>query len=254
MAKRIAFILVAALAATSFPGSAGAADRKDQGTYASPAAGAGGVGVAGCAEQDAPGCVILNGGPETSISVKIVDQTGGEVAASVTQDTNDDGQADSGTDICTQTTSPVSIQPHVDVNVFIFTGPCIDGTPASATTGTVTGTFHGSGGGGGGGGGGKLPSASARLSFSDSTPERGVVFKAIARLGVCKGHAGTKILLQKKTRSGFRKVAGKKLSKKCKAVFRVKANFKKRTFRSLWPKQDANHRKSASKAKTVTTH
>ncbi len=100
----------------------------------------------------------------------------------------------------------------------------------------------------------KLKSPKPRLAFSDKTPKRGSTVKAISRLKTCKGLDGTKMRLQKKRKGSFKTIATKKLSSKCKANFRVKANFKKATFRSQWPKQAKAFRSATSKPVTVRTH
>jgi hypothetical protein len=233
------------------------ANRAAAGTYRSPSAGAGGVGLAGCAEQDAVGCVILAGGPEDHVSITIEDTTGLDVAASITQDLDGDGMADTGTDFCTKTPAPVAISPGFEVDVFIFSGPCTAPPgPGGATSGTVTGTFTGgTGGGGGGGGGGAKPSPKPTIKFSNMTPKKGSKIKAKVGLKVCnKKTRGTKIQLQKKTKHFYKTIATKKLNTTCKATFTVKAKFRKRTFRSAWKSQSNSYSSAASKPKTVVTH
>ena len=78
--------------------------------------------------------------------------------------------------------------------------------------------------------------------------------RAKTSLRDCPGHARTKIKLQRKKGAAFKTIATKKLNKRCKASFRVKASFRKRTFRAVWPKQDDDHSKGRSKPVTVRTH
>ena len=92
------------------------------------------------------------------------------------------------------------------------------------------------------------------LRMSDPTPERGTIVKAKGSLRKCPGHQGTKLHLQKKKDGKFRQVAVKKLNKRCRATFRIRATFKRATFRAFWPKQDRDHRRGRSKPRTITTH
>jgi hypothetical protein len=256
MKKLLAVSTVMGLFALGIVGATPAlANRAEAGTYQSPSAGAGGVGLASCSNQDAVGCVVLPGGSEDQISVTIEDTTGQDVAASITQDTNGDGMADTGTDFCTKTPAPVAISPGYEVDVFIFSGPCTAPPgPAAATSGTVTGTFSSSGPGGGGGG--HKPSPKPTIKFSTLTPKKGSTVKATAGLKVCnKKTQGTKIQLQKKTKNGtFRTIKKATLSVKCKAHFKIKAKFKKATFRSAWKSQNKAYGSAASRARTIVTH
>ena len=97
-------------------------------------------------------------------------------------------------------------------------------------------------------------SPGVRLRVSDSTPERGTVVKAKGSLKKCEGHKGTKLQLQKKKSGTFRKVAVKQLNNRCRATFRIRARFKKATFRAFWPKQDEDHKAGRSKPRTIRTH
>lgn len=102
--------------------------------------------------------------------------------------------------------------------------------------------------------GGKLPSPGARIKFSDPTPAKGEATVATAWLKTCNGHQKTKIQLQRKQGSKFKRIAQKKMSNTCRATFEIRAKFDKATFRSFWPKQDADHRAGKSRPKTVRTH
>lgn len=107
--------------------------------------------------------------------------------------------------------------------------------------------------GGGDGGDGDLVSPGVRLRFNTVTPERGSVIKAKTSLATCAGHKGTDIRLQRKKSGRFVTIATKQLGDTCKAVFKVRAKFGKRTFRALWPKQDDDHARGVSKPVTVRT-
>ena len=257
MHTRLPIGLLAGILLVSVLPAVAMASRKAEGTYASPAVGVAGRGVAGCANQDAAGCVVLPGGPEKFVHIKIEDSTGADVSASMSQDTDGDQLADegSGGEFCTETEQPFPVVPGYEVNVFIFTGPCTDGTPAAATSGKVIGTFlTNTGTDSGGTPGTTVTGAGARLRLSDYTPKFGSTIKGTAYLKKCPGHAGTTILVQKKVGSSFKTIMKKKLNSSCKATFKMKANFKKSTFRALWKKQDDDHKTSKSRPRTVTTH
>lgn len=255
MKKPLGVMTVLGLLALSIVYAAPAlADRAAAGTYASPAIGVAGNGLANCAEQDAVGCVILAGGPENQVSISIEDTSGQDVAASITQDLDGDGMADTGVDFCTKTDSPVGIAPGYEVDVFIFSGPCTTPPgPGAATSGTVTGTF--STAGGGGGGGAHKPSPKPTIRFSTLTPKRGTKVKAHTGLKVCNAKTrGTKIQLQKKKKAFFKTIKTKLLNTNCKATFTIRAKFKRATFRSAWKSQNKSYSSAASKPKTVVTH
>ncbi|MEA2499671.1 MAG: hypothetical protein QOH26_2076 [Actinomycetota bacterium] len=104
------------------------------------------------------------------------------------------------------------------------------------------------------GAGGNATSPGVTLKFETLTPKKGSIDKATAGLKTCKGHKGTNIKLQKKKSGVFKTIAKKKLGSTCKATFKVRAKFRKATFRALWPKQDADHKKGVSKPRTLITH
>lgn len=74
---------------------------------------------------DANGCVFLGVGPnESFLSVKIVDDTGLPVAATIGQDSDtSDGFVTRVADICGQTEEPLAIQPGIQVQVWIWALP-----------------------------------------------------------------------------------------------------------------------------------
>ena len=90
-----------------------------------------------------------------------------------------------------------------------------------------------------------------KLKAKTTRPKYGTRMRAVASLGVCDGHARTNIELQRKVGSSFRKIATKKLGRKCNTTFRIKAAFKKATFRSYWPQQDEDHGAAGSKPVTI---
>lgn len=104
------------------------------------------------------------------------------------------------------------------------------------------------------GGGGGLRSPGPRLRVNDDTPKRGSTVRARASLKECPGHAGTRIQLQRRKGGQFKTIATKKLNEKCRARFKIEANFKRATFRSKWAKQDADHRAGQSKRLVLRTH
>jgi hypothetical protein len=104
------------------------------------------------------------------------------------------------------------------------------------------------------GGATTLPGPRLKMRASDRTPQRGDTVKLRTRLLACSGHASTKVELHRKADGAYKKVTAKKLSRGCVATFKVKATFKKATFRAIWPKQDGDHRSGRSKPTTITTH
>jgi hypothetical protein len=133
-------------------------------------------------------------------------------------------------------------------------GPSSGSTLDRGPDGTDFGTDYTLGSCKSSGGGGTATSPGVTLRFDTLKPKKGAVDKAHAGLKICKGHAGKNISLQRKKSGVFKTVATKKLSSTCKATFKVRAKFNKATFRALWPKQDADHKKGTSKPVTVTTH
>ncbi|HYP23621.1 MAG TPA: hypothetical protein VEV43_08610 [Actinomycetota bacterium] len=94
------------------------------------------------------GAVMLPAGPERKVSVEVTDATGLPVSAEIKQ-RGGDGVAlesnDTAVPFCGATEKPVTVRPNEPVYVFLYAGPCEDGTPAAATTGEVVATFVGRG-------------------------------------------------------------------------------------------------------------
>ncbi|MDP9069218.1 MAG: hypothetical protein M3N53_12850 [Actinomycetota bacterium] len=93
------------------------------------------------------GSVDFHGGPERFLSIDIKDLTGQPVAADVVQFLGDSNVSTEEEDalrhsVCGATKKPLRIKPFIEVRVFIYAGPCEDGTPAAATAGEVTATFE----------------------------------------------------------------------------------------------------------------
>jgi X-Pro dipeptidyl-peptidase len=99
-----------------------------------------------------------------------------------------------------------------------------------------------------------LPGPRVKMRASDLTPKRGEIVRLRTRLRVCGNHGASKIELHRKAGGIFKKVAARKLGRGCVATFKVKATFRKATFRAIWPKQDDDHRSGRSKTATITTH
>jgi hypothetical protein len=101
----------------------------------------------------------------------------------------------------------------------------------------------------------KLLAPKAAIGFRTLTPKRGRTMRVRANLRVCNARTrGTTIQLQKKVSGAWRKVAAHKLGATCRTIFKIKANFTKRTFRSFWKKQDPDYHAGHSRSKTVITH
>lgn len=109
-------------------------------TYESPAAGAQGrwalcyVGFGvGCAAVTPPAWARY-------VRVSVEDAVSPAVAAQLYSYAGETSYGDQ--DFCTAIDEPVRLEPRVDwVGVVVLNGPCLDGTPAQATRGTVTFTF-----------------------------------------------------------------------------------------------------------------
>ena len=187
------------------------------------------------------------------MAIELIDDGGGVASASVSWDTDGDGISDTGFEVCGKTDAPQEIPASTAINVFVWASPSSSCPDAMATAGTIKATFSGDTPDAGGGTG-ALGSPKAGLGFSDNTPKRGATVKAKARIKICGDHAGTKIELHRKKGGVFKKIAAKKLSADCRATFKVVADFKSATFRSVWPKQDDDHRAGKSKPVTLTTH
>jgi len=231
---------------------ASAAGRVLEQRYEQPAAGSSDTG-GGCA-AGADGCESFPSGPgEVLMGVEITDDAGGLVSASVRWDTDGDGISDTGFKVCGKTEKPQEIPPNTEIRIFVWSAPSSTCPNAMATAGVVKATFL-TGASGGDGGTTALASPKAQLGFSDTTPKRDSTITAKTGIRVCGKHAGTTIQLHRKKSGVFRKIASKKLDSNCRATFKVVANFKSATFKSVWPKQDSDHRAGKSRPVTVTTH
>jgi hypothetical protein len=147
-------LCAAALAATAFstlgvlgPASASRdsrSTRTETARYDAPGGVGGVLGVSVTGTN--VGAVMLPAGPERKVSVEVVDATGLPVSAEVKQ-RGGDGIAldsdDTSVPFCGATEKPVKVLPNEPVYVFLYAGPCEDGTPAAATTGEVVATFIG---------------------------------------------------------------------------------------------------------------
>ena len=251
MRKALLTVMVLSLSVMGMT-PANAAERVVNTRYEHPAAGSADSG-GGCLNADPEGCEQVPSGPgENFMSVEIIDDGGGTVSASVSWDTDGDGISDTGFEVCGKTAAPQEIPPSTAINVFVWASPSTACPDAMATAGTIKATFSGTAGGDGGTT--ALGSPKAGLGFSDNTPKRGATVTAKARLKICGGHAGTQIELHRKKGGVFKKIAAKKLNSECWATFKVVADFKSATFRTVWPKQDDDHRAGKSKPVTLTTH
>ncbi len=144
-AMLLALIVAASVAA---PASAGKSRktkaRKMKLAYSAPAYGTAGLGL--CFQGES--CLFYGppAGSERFFSVKIVDDLGTPVYASVIQDTNGDGSYlathDLTVPICGETEEPIEIEPSQPVSVWVWQGPGVEAAcPGLASSGTATGTF-----------------------------------------------------------------------------------------------------------------
>ncbi len=146
MRKVITLILATALVLGAFAApSAQAAKKKKKGrvatgTYDGPAIGAAGIGIC---FPGTLGCFGFGSAAnEHSVEVKIEDNAGTPVYASVTQDLNGDNQADTGTNICGASEGPIPIEAGYEVTIFIWEGPGTNpACPGVATSGKITVKF-----------------------------------------------------------------------------------------------------------------
>ena len=251
MRQTFLMVLVACLSLAGMP-PASAAERKAESEYAQPATGSADAG-GGCTSAAPDGCEQMPSGPgEVLMSVEIIDDSGSPVAASVSWDTDGNGVADTGFEFCGKTESPQEIPESTDITVFVWAAPSSACPNGKATSGVVKASYFTAASDGGGAQ--VLASPRVQLGFSDSTPKRGSTTTAKTGLKVCGDHAGTTIHLQRKKAGVFKNIASKKLDSNCRATFKVVANFKSATFRTVWPKQDDDHRNGKARPVTVTTH
>lgn len=145
MRRIVVLLLIASLSASIAATSAEAAKRKNprrvertvEATYASPAAG---VGVGGefygaCKHGDGAGCVLITPNPgELFARVEIADALSLPVHGFIT-----DLQANHiVAEFCGTTEKTVFLGSDEQFLVWVFADPCNDGTPAMASSGTVT--------------------------------------------------------------------------------------------------------------------
>lgn len=89
------------------------------------------------------GAVVQTGAEDLYVTVDVKDKQGQKVFVRLTQgDTNGDGLNDTLADACNTSTEPLELpKPGAELEIFIFSGTCMDGTPALATGGVVNVTF-----------------------------------------------------------------------------------------------------------------
>jgi hypothetical protein len=100
-----------------------------------------------------------------------------------------------------------------------------------------------------------IPGPRVRLGTNDSTPKKGETIKFRTSLRRCTGHEGTNIDLLRKfpNEDTFVKIGTKAFSDACSTVFKYKVEFTgKATFRTVWEKQDDDHRRGNSRPLVVT--
>jgi len=100
-----------------------------------------------------------------------------------------------------------------------------------------------------------IPGPRVRLGVNDRTPKNGETIRFRTSLRRCKGHAGTNIDFLRKfpSEDTFVKLGTKPLSGACSTTFAYKVEFTgKATFRTVWEKQDEDHRRGNSRPLVVT--
>ncbi|HYO61770.1 MAG TPA: hypothetical protein VEU29_07715, partial [Actinomycetota bacterium] len=91
------------------------------------------------------GATLSSSCGHSRVELMLEDATGLPVRAIVMQDRDylgPEGPELVG-QVCGATTNPLGFTPGSQILVYVLEGPCADGTPAAATTGTVTATFTG---------------------------------------------------------------------------------------------------------------
>ena len=117
-------------------------ERSWVGSYSGPGAGTAMTGSQFCHVGYEVGCSATDAywGFDRFVSATVTDATGLPVAAAVYQYAGDDPGP--SYIFCGSTEEPVRLMPDADwVGVELLVGPCLDGTPAAATTGEVQLTF-----------------------------------------------------------------------------------------------------------------
>jgi hypothetical protein len=91
------------------------------------------------------GATLSSSCGHSRVALSLEDATGLPVRAIVMQDRDYLGPEGSEVvgGVCGETKEPLEITPGAEILVYVIEGPCADGTPAAATTGTVTATFSG---------------------------------------------------------------------------------------------------------------
>lgn len=141
--RRMLILLIGGLLALPVwsPATAGSSVRTSTKSYSQPT----GVSVADTAHAYLQlGAVIPTFSArsgERSVSFEIKDDFGQPVRGHIHVDKDGDGELDAARDFCGSTPKPITITPQSQLEVWVMTGTCPNGTPAFATTGTITATF-----------------------------------------------------------------------------------------------------------------
>lgn len=98
----------------------------------------------------------------------------------------------------------------------------------------------------------KLPGPRLHLAAKPEHPLRGERMKLRAWLARCDGHRRTRVVLNVRTPHGMKRIASKRLNRRCHTAFFLEADFDRAVFKALWPKQHDDHRAGHDKAIVVT--
>lgn len=144
MRKIITVVLSAALVLGAFGAPAAEAGkkkkakpRKASATYDNPSIGSSDLGGLGIGIPS-----FGTAANESLMTVKITDETGLPVPASVSWDTDGDGISDTGFEVCGETEEPMPIEGGHTINVFLWVLPSSTCPVGTATSGTVDVTFR----------------------------------------------------------------------------------------------------------------
>lgn len=74
-------------------------------------------------------------GPQTRVSFRIDDESGGNVLGEIEQNGN------TVAEFCGATDQPVEVAPHVPIEIVLWTGTCTSGEPSTGTRGSITAVY-----------------------------------------------------------------------------------------------------------------
>jgi hypothetical protein len=97
---------------------------------------------------------------------------------------------------------------------------------------------------------GRLPGPHVML-YTNESPIRGTKITFFTRLQHCEGHQFDLIELWRLVGDKYVKISQTNLDGKCRATFTLRADFDRAEFRTIWPKQDEDHRRGRAEPVVV---